>query len=73
MKLQVNSYYLNAGGEIIKIVNKDDEECIYPYYDSNRSYTSDGKYKRTIETEYDLLLEIPKDKYKAFIEGLIND
>lgn len=57
MKIEVGKHYLNASGEIVKIIDK---ESNY-YKDSNsRFYYNNGFYDYHIETKQDLIAEIPK-------------
>lgn len=75
MKIELGNYYLQANGCITKIVSDsltDMNETIYWSSDSN-SYYSDGRYWKGSDSEFDLICEVPTEKYKRFIEELMHE
>lgn len=58
MKLEVNEYYLNSSGEIVKIEIYD---SFHYWRDSNcNSYSYKGEYLGVHRGQYDLIAHIPK-------------
>lgn len=75
MKLEVGEFYLNANGEIIKIVEIHINNSNTEFYDSNsNSYSENGKFyiESIVESCIDLIAHIPKELHHSICE-LIND
>lgn len=71
MKIQVGRFYVNGNGEISKIITKT-ESYEYCFYDAHSSYKIDGTYSY-IEPSKSLIMEIPEDKYKEFLNNVFKE
>lgn len=75
MNLKNGEFYLNASGEIIKIVDIKIKDLNRTFYDSNsNSYSENGKFypDNKLESSIDLIAHIPKELHKMICE-LVNN
>lgn len=73
MKLEVGEFYLNANGEIIKIVEIHINNSNTEFYDSNsNSYSENGKFyiESIVESCIDLIAHIPKELHFDIIKTI---
>jgi len=76
MKLEVDEYYLNASGEIVKISEAYDNthfniKSFYYYDEADTSYFENGKVTGNVSC-YDLIAHIPKPLHQFLLQQ-IND
>lgn len=74
LKIEVGHYYLNANGEIVKIIDGHDSIHFlikdFYYYDiSDNSYFENGKCSGDCR-EFDLIAEIPKELNQYLIQTI---
>lgn len=74
MKLESGKHYLNASGEIVKIIIKDDENVIYKFKDGNQlCYLENGRFLcDKEESGFDLIAEIPTELHWSIIQQVLN-
>ena len=72
MKLEVEKYYKNRGGEVVKIVKYEHQEgTVYPYSDNEgETYQENGQYCRSLPgDDLDLIEEVvPVPAYRVKVE-----
>ena len=70
MKIEVEGNYINAKGEVVKII-KLWKTIAYPYTCSKYSYTIQGRRIISQESPQDLICEVVPKIYEAYISGYI--
>lgn len=71
MKIEVGKRYINASGDVIKVL-KQHSTVTYPYTCEQHSYTEYGKRTRGQETPYDLICEVVPYFHEQYICGYIS-
>ena len=66
MKLEINEFYLNASGEVVKITDK----YFYSYCDTNENEYFDDGTTSVRPQPNDLIAEIPKELHKYLIQTI---
>ena len=73
MNLEVNEYYLNASGEIVKIDYKSPNNDVFYTLDSGIEYFSNGKYwNDDSDSKIDLIAHIPKELHWWILYNIKN-
>ena len=70
MNLEVNEYYLNASGEIVKIIEFNRVDRLY--FSENNSYFEDGLYYSDEKHRKDLIAEVPKELHWWILYNIKN-
>ena len=71
MKIEVGKSYINARGDIVKILEKQ-LDPVYPYICEDYSYTPQGERIIGQETPYDLICEVVPTLHEQYICGCIS-
>lgn len=71
MKIEVGKSYINARGDIVKILEKQ-LDTVYPYICEDYSYTPQGIRIIWESSPYDLICEVVPYLYEQYISGYIS-
>ena len=71
MKIEVGKSYINAKGDVVKILKLWNNLNNYPYTCREYTYTVNGRRFRGQESQQDLICEVVPEIYEAYTLGYI--